>query len=125
MHQFAPLFYFVTIVLVFRPIRTADHDGNTPNPMRNIEAGMGVVIGAIIDNSSRVGKEERVAMEMAMEDFYANGNQRLVLQIRHSLQTDPMQAALAGWHVYFWLFFFCRRTFGCLSILLYQTNERF
>lgn len=103
MHQFDPLFYFVTIVLVFRPVRTADHDGNTPNAMRNIEAGMGVV-GAIIDNSSRVGKEERVAMEMAMEDFYANGNQRLVLQIRHSLQRDPMQAALAGWYVYFWLF---------------------
>ncbi|KAM5586186.1 glutamate receptor 2.8-like [Rosa sericea] len=89
MNQFAPLFYFVTILLAFRPIAA--------NTVRNIEAGMGVVVnvGAVIDNSSRIGKEQRVAMEMAMEDFCANNNQRLVLQIKHS-QRDPMQAALAA-----------------------------
>lgn len=90
MNKFAPLIYFVIIVLAFRPI--------TPSTVRNIEAaGTGIVvnIGAIIDNCSRIGKEERVAMEMAMEDFYANNNQRFVLQIRHS-KKDPMQAALAG-----------------------------
>ncbi|KAL6202144.1 hypothetical protein ACLB2K_025855 [Fragaria x ananassa] len=90
MNKFAPLIYFVIIVLAFRPI--------TPSTVRNIEAaGTGIVvnIGAIIDNCSRIGKEERVAMEMAMEDFYANNNQRFVLQIKHS-KRDPMQAALAA-----------------------------
>ncbi|XP_011010292.1 PREDICTED: glutamate receptor 2.8-like [Populus euphratica] len=55
----------------------------------------GINIGAIIDMSSRIGKEQRVAMEIAMEDFYGTGNQTLVLHIRDS-QRDPVCAAVAA-----------------------------
>nr|POE59601.1 glutamate receptor 2.1 [Quercus suber] len=51
------------------------------------------VIGAIVDNSSRIGKEERLAMKMALEDFYYRFNQSLVLEVRNS-QGQPIQAAL-------------------------------
>ncbi|CAK9141165.1 unnamed protein product [Ilex paraguariensis] len=50
-------------------------------------------IGAIVDYGSRVGKEEKVAMEMAINDFNDHTNQRLILRVNNS-QGDPFQAAL-------------------------------
>ena len=55
----------------------------------------GAIIGAIVDLSSRVGKEEKVAMEMAIEDFQNRTNQSLVLQVKDS-QGKPIHAAVAG-----------------------------
>lgn len=55
-----------------------------------------VSIGAIIDYSSRIGKEEKVAMEIAMEDFnsrYPNLHIDLLINSSHG---EPIQAALAG-----------------------------
>jgi hypothetical protein len=51
-------------------------------------------IGAIVDTSSRIGKEEIVAMEVAKEDFYGFGNQT-VFPIKDS-QKDTIHAALEG-----------------------------
>ncbi|PQP93852.1 glutamate receptor 2.8 [Prunus yedoensis var. nudiflora] len=87
MSGFAPLFYFLITVLVLR-------EGRANKPENEPRMG---IIGAIIDNSSRIGKEERVAIEMAVEDFYANRNQRLALHIRNSQREDPLQAALAAY----------------------------
>ncbi|KAL7599491.1 hypothetical protein Lser_V15G25076 [Lactuca serriola] len=42
------------------------------------------VIGAIVDMSSRVGKEARVAMEIAIDDFTAKTNQNLTLYTTNS-----------------------------------------
>ncbi|XP_017423557.2 glutamate receptor 2.8 [Vigna angularis] len=52
-------------------------------------------IGVITDNNSRNGKEEIVAVKMAMQDFYHSSNQSFDLQIRDS-HGDPLQAALAA-----------------------------
>ena len=52
-------------------------------------------IGVIVDYGSRVGKEEKVAMELAIDDFYKKTNQRLVLRLRDS-QGDPLRARLSG-----------------------------
>lgn len=90
MSGFAPLFYFLITVLVLREGMAFGRANKPENEPR-----MGI-IGAIIDNSSRIGKEERVAIEMAVEDFHATGNQRLALHIRNSQREDPLQAALAG-----------------------------
>ncbi|XP_011010293.1 PREDICTED: glutamate receptor 2.7-like [Populus euphratica] len=49
-------------------------------------------IGAILDQSSRIGKEETVAMEVAKEDFYGFGNQTF-FHIKDS-QKDTIHAAL-------------------------------
>ena len=51
--------------------------------------------GAIVDNSSRVGKEESVAMKMALEDFYNYYNQSFVLHVRNSPRKF-IQAAFEG-----------------------------
>ncbi|CAB4277407.1 unnamed protein product [Prunus armeniaca] len=91
MSGFAPLFYFLITVLVLREGMAFGRANKPENEPR-----MGI-IGAIIDNSSRIGKEERVAIEMAVEDFHATGNQRLALHIRNSQREDPLQAALAAY----------------------------
>ncbi|KAG4960756.1 hypothetical protein JHK87_037389 [Glycine soja] len=71
--------------------------------LRNVAADDGThvmgtnTIGVITDNKSRNGKEEIVAIKMALEDFYQYSNQNfgLDLQIRNS-HGDPLQAALAA-----------------------------
>ncbi|KAF3442448.1 hypothetical protein FNV43_RR16364 [Rhamnella rubrinervis] len=62
--------------------------------MKDNEHVVGIV-GAIVDHTSRSGKEEKVAMRMAMEDFYSITNQTLILHIIDS-QRDPMHAALGA-----------------------------
>ncbi|XP_054813212.1 glutamate receptor 2.8-like [Prosopis cineraria] len=62
------------------------------------EGGVAAIIGAVIDNSSRIGKEKTVAIKMALEDFYHsqnNTNQSFVLHLMNS-HGDPPQAALAA-----------------------------
>ncbi|CAK7350079.1 unnamed protein product [Dovyalis caffra] len=51
-------------------------------------------LGAIVDSSSRIGKEEMVAMEVAKEHFYGFGMQTF-LHINES-QKDTIRAALAA-----------------------------
>ena len=88
MHKFVPLLCLMTILKIVSG-RGADHHEGA--------AGMHVtgIIGAIADNNSRSGKEEIVAIKMALDDFYHYSNQRFVLHIQNS-QGDPLQAALAG-----------------------------
>lgn len=54
-----------------------------------------IIIGAITDNSSRIGKEQRVALKMALDDFFQHTNRSFVLHTRDS-HGDPHHAALAG-----------------------------
>ncbi|KAI8006097.1 Glutamate receptor 2.2 [Camellia lanceoleosa] len=53
------------------------------------------IVGAIVDFSSRIGREEKVAMELAIDDFYFNTNISLILEVRDS-GGDPIQAAHAA-----------------------------
>ncbi|KAJ0102107.1 hypothetical protein Patl1_04770 [Pistacia atlantica] len=53
------------------------------------------VMGAIVNNGSRIGNEEQLAMEMAVQDFNNYTNQTLVLHIRSS-RGEPVTAALAA-----------------------------
>jgi ionotropic glutamate receptor len=53
-------------------------------------------IGAIIDGNSRTGKEEKTAMEIAVQNFNnISRNHKLSLHFKH-LKGDPLQAAYAG-----------------------------
>lgn len=52
------------------------------------------VIGAIMDVNTRIGKEQTVAMEIAIQDRASSKNQ-LVLQVRDS-GGKPHQASTAG-----------------------------
>ena len=83
MHKFVLLLCFVIMLKIALGNGAAD--------------GMHVkgIIGVITDNNSRSGREEIVAIKMAVEDFYHYSNQRFGLQIRYS-QGDPLEAALAG-----------------------------
>lgn len=62
------------------------------------------ILGAIVDTSSRIGKEESVAIQIAVEDFFKKSNHSLVLNIRNS-KGEPWQAALAG--TFFFLIQLC------------------
>ncbi|KAJ7981796.1 Glutamate receptor [Quillaja saponaria] len=56
---------------------------------------VGGTIGAIIDYNSRIGKEEKVAMEIAMEDIYRKTRMNFVLRTVNS-ERQPLRAALAA-----------------------------
>lgn len=53
------------------------------------------VIGAILDNTSRAGREAKVSIDMALDDIGNNTNQRFVTHIINS-QGKPLLAALQG-----------------------------
>ncbi|KAJ4726395.1 Glutamate receptor [Melia azedarach] len=83
----APLLSFVALVLIFTPkVAAAD-----PENKKQVKG----IVGAIVNNSSRIGKEQRIAMEMACEDFNRSSNESLILYIRNS-RREPMHAALAA-----------------------------
>ncbi|XP_059442099.1 glutamate receptor 2.8-like [Corylus avellana] len=76
-------FTFFAIVLLLAQGATAD-----------VERG---VIGAIVDYSSRFGKEQKVAMEMAIEDvYYDKTGQSCGLHMNTS-QREPYQTVVAAW----------------------------
>jgi hypothetical protein len=52
-------------------------------------------LGGIVDCTTRAGKEERVAMEMALQDFYSNATQRPRLCVKDS-KGDSFRAASSG-----------------------------
>lgn len=54
-----------------------------------------VVIGAVIDNTSRAGMEANVSLQMALDDFSRQTDQSFVLRVINS-QGEPAAAALAG-----------------------------
>ncbi|XVF70104.1 hypothetical protein PTKIN_Ptkin11bG0135600 [Pterospermum kingtungense] len=53
------------------------------------------IVGAIVDDGSRIGKEERVAKAMAVDDFNDYTNKSLVFHVRNS-QKEPLRAAVAA-----------------------------
>lgn len=57
-------------------------------------------IGAILDPSSRAGKEEKIAMEMALQDFNASTGLGLLLNVANSHQ-DTVGAASGGNYIAF------------------------
>lgn len=99
MHKFVHLLCFVTILLMKIALGNAAAGEGGDDDMHV----MGI-IGAIADNNSRIGKEEIVAIKIALEDFYHYTNQSFALQIRNS-QGDPLQAALAGSYTYIFSLF--------------------
>lgn len=90
MDRFPRLFSFLILVSLFT--HNATVTGSTSTTENNSVMG---IIGAIVDNSSRVGKEESVAMKMALEDFYNYYNQSFVLHVRNSPRKF-IQAAFEG-----------------------------
>ena len=107
----SPLLLFFSLVLLFSQKTTANGSINTT--MKDQVAGL---VGAIVDQSSRIGKEEKIAMEIAINDVYEKTNQSFHLHIMNS-QKDPMQAALAGVS---WLLFSTNKLCFKLSFFFIQ-----
>jgi hypothetical protein len=97
-------FTFFAIVLLLAQGATADV-GRT-NKLANDQVIMRGTIGAIVDNSSRFGMEQKVAMEMAIKDVYDETGQSCGLLMKAS-QREPYQTAVAGMytHIYMSAFF--------------------
>lgn len=86
-------FPFLFSFLLFSLIVSGKHGTQRNVGSKMIGGGKGR-IGAIVDCSSRIGKEQSLAMRMAVESFNSN-DQNFSLVIRDS-ESDPYQAALAG-----------------------------
>ncbi|KAK9078222.1 hypothetical protein SSX86_002279 [Deinandra increscens subsp. villosa] len=61
----------------------------------SLEARNKTGIGAILDLTSRPGKETKVAIELAIQDFNIKTDQRFVLHLRNS-RNKPVHAAIAA-----------------------------
>uniref|UniRef100_A0A2N9HU33 Ionotropic glutamate receptor C-terminal domain-containing protein n=1 Tax=Fagus sylvatica TaxID=28930 RepID=A0A2N9HU33_FAGSY len=88
MDKLPPLCSILVLVFIFTHKATVNGSSNTTGNDKIIG-----VTGVIVDNSSRIGKEQSVAMKLALDDFYDKFNQSLILHIRDS-QGEPIQAAL-------------------------------
>ncbi|KAJ9671517.1 hypothetical protein PVL29_025292 [Vitis rotundifolia] len=66
-----------------------------PGAAAEVGTGQMGSIGVIIDNSSRIGKEEIVAMKLAIHDFNNKTNRQLDLHVRDS-QSDPVLTLLSA-----------------------------
>ncbi|XP_023524984.1 glutamate receptor 2.8-like isoform X2 [Cucurbita pepo subsp. pepo] len=86
-------FPFLFSFLLFSLIVSGKHGTQRNVGSKMIGGGKGR-IGAIVDCSSRIGKEQSLAMRMAVESFNSN-DQNFSLVIRDS-ESDPYQAALAA-----------------------------
>jgi hypothetical protein len=96
MDTFQP-FTFLAIILLLARGATADV-GRT-NRSANDQVMRGGIIGAIVDNSSRFGKEQIVAMEMAIMDVNDKTGQSCGLH-KTTSQREPYQTVVAGMHIY-------------------------
>ncbi|KAK1371886.1 Lig_chan domain-containing protein/SBP_bac_3 domain-containing protein/ANF_receptor domain-containing protein [Heracleum sosnowskyi] len=70
-------------------------NGSLISPVVNHESNGRISIGAIFDETSRPGKEAKVAVEMAIDDFSSSTNPYLFLYSRNS-QGKPGRAAVAA-----------------------------
>ena len=123
MYRFVSLFYFVSMLMLLPRNASAN------------ESAKGI-IGVIINNSSRIGKEQTVAMNLALKDFFSYSNQSFDLHIRNSTQGDPLQAAFAGQsQAFHYLFLFLHSSskytmtqlsfIRMISVFLWLYNPRF
>ena len=90
MDRLSRLCSFLVLILIFAQNATVNGSTNTTE-----NDSIKGIIGAIVDKSSRIGKDESVDMKMALEDFYNYYNQRFVLHVRNS-RREPIQAAFEG-----------------------------
>ncbi|KAF5478608.1 hypothetical protein F2P56_005151 [Juglans regia] len=88
-------FTFLAFVFLLAQEATADHVGRTATV--GTEHHVRGSIGAIVDDSNRAGKEQKVAMEMAIKDFYDRTNQSFDLHMKICRGEQPYQEALAAW----------------------------
>lgn len=87
------IFISICWPLLHTQVRVAN--GSLISPVVNKERNGTINIGAIFDETSRPGKEAKVAIEMAIDDFNLVTNQCLILYSRNS-QGKPGRAAVAG-----------------------------
>lgn len=92
MHKFNTylILFFISFLLTCLFLQT------TSLTVPEVENETGITrIGAIIDQTSRPGKEAKVAIELAIQDFNLKNNQSLVLYLQNS-RNKPVHAAIAG-----------------------------
>lgn len=53
-------------------------------------------IGVVIDDDSRVGKEQKIAMKIAVQNLNNSTNHKLTIHYRNISAGNPLQAATAG-----------------------------
>ncbi|KAF5460937.1 hypothetical protein F2P56_020771 [Juglans regia] len=91
MDTFPSFTAFLALVLLLSQKATADNGRITASGTDNVRG----IIGAIVDNSTRIGKEQKVAMEMAIEDVHDRTSQSYALHMKNS-NGEPYRAALAA-----------------------------
>ncbi|KAA8523960.1 hypothetical protein F0562_010609 [Nyssa sinensis] len=89
MEKFHLFFCIMVLALSSFSKKATVHGGMNTTGINHVKG----IVGAILDYSFRIGKEEKVAMEMAIDDFFNHTNQSFILQLKYS-QGEPIKAAL-------------------------------
>lgn len=95
------LSHFILLIILslgsalrYGPVTIAN--GSLESSVLNHEEAGAISIGAVFDETSRPGKEARVALEIVIHDFNSAGsNQNLQIHYRNS-HGKPVRAAFAG-----------------------------
>jgi hypothetical protein len=95
--------YFVIFLFVFVLSSSNGMSNALDDALEKRQPDCELSLGAVVDYTSLAGKKEKVAMEMALKDFYARtGGLRhnpATLHVRNS-RGDPIRAASSGQNYY-------------------------
>ncbi|KAI9178079.1 hypothetical protein LWI28_022476 [Acer negundo] len=86
--------HFLLLFLLILSNRATSNAEEDDVSERNQHHERFISLGAIVDYNSRAGKEEKVAMKMAVDDFFGHGSHRptVLLHVKNS-RGDPLQTA--------------------------------
>ncbi|KAK2665833.1 hypothetical protein Ddye_004407 [Dipteronia dyeriana] len=86
--------HFLWLFLLISSNRATSNAEEDDGSQRNQHHDRFISLGAIVDDNSRAGKEEEVAMKMAVVDFFGHGRHRptVLLHVKNS-HGDPLQTA--------------------------------
>lgn len=87
-NNYASIWVVICVVVnLYRHKVVAQNDGSL----------MVMNIGVFVDPSSRIGKEQRVGMEIAAEDFNNKSQySKMELHVQNCTSSNPLQAAYSG-----------------------------
>ncbi|KAK1568636.1 hypothetical protein Q3G72_026973 [Acer saccharum] len=89
--------HFLLLFLLISSNRATSNAEEDDGSERNQHNERFISLGAIVDYNSRAGKEEKVAMKIAVDDFFGHGGHRptVLLRVKNS-RGDPLQTAYSA-----------------------------
>lgn len=87
-------FIFQELIIFYLAFSPYESMADFPTPS---DRNTTISIGVLVDESTRVGKEQKTSLNIAAQNFNdKSDNLKLLLHFKNSSYIDPLQAAYAG-----------------------------